>query len=436
MNSKVSFQERIGNYRWTICALIFFATTVNYLDRQVIGILKPLLKTDLGIGEAEYGYIVTAFQMAYAIGMIIAGRIIDKIGTKIGYALSLILWSIAAMAHALAKGPVGFGIARAFLGISESGNFPAAIKTVAEWFPKKERALATGIFNSGTNIGAILAPIVVPWLAAKWGWQMAFIATGAVGFIWLIFWFIFYEVPEKQKRLSSTELAYIKSDQESEDKTSIPWLTLLQYRQTWAFVIGKFLTDPIWWFYLFWIPGWLHDVRGLDIKSFGLPLVVIYTATTIGSIFGGWLSSFMISRGIPVYKSRRRAMLLFALLVIPIVFTQTKGITLWSAIALISLAAACHQAWSANIFTTVSDMFPKNAVASVTGIGGMAGAVGGMLVAILAGNILEFWEKQGSIQTGYLTLFIIAGTAYLIAWILFNLIARKMEPVVINNNEP
>lgn len=435
MNSNGSLQERIGNYRWTICALIFFATTVNYLDRQVIGILKPLLKTDLGIGEAEYGYIVTAFQMAYAAGMILAGRVIDKIGTKIGYALSLIFWSIAAMAHALAKGPVGFGAARAFLGISEAGNFPAAIKTVAEWFPKKERALATGIFNSGTNIGAVIAPIVVPWLASKWGWQMAFIATGAIGFIWLIFWFIFYEVPEKQKRLSSAELAYIKSDQESEDKTSIPWLTLLKYRQTWAFVVGKFLTDPIWWFYLFWIPGWLHDVRGLDIKSFGLPLVVIYTATTIGSIFGGWLSSFMISRGVAVYKSRRRAMLLFALLVIPIVFTQTRGITLWSAIALISLAAACHQAWSANIFTTVSDMFPRNAVASVTGIGGMAGAVGGMLVAILAGNILEFWEKQGSIQTGYLTLFIIAGTAYLIAWILFNLIAKNMEPVVLDNNE-
>lgn len=435
MNSNGSLQARIGNYRWTICALIFFATTVNYLDRQVIGILKPLLKTDLGIGEAEYGYIVTAFQLAYAVGMILAGRIIDKIGTKIGYALSLIFWSIAAMAHALARGPVGFGIARAFLGISEAGNFPAAIKTVAEWFPKKERALATGIFNSGTNIGAILAPIVVPWLAAKWGWQMAFIATGAIGFIWLIFWFIFYEVPEKQKRLSPAELTYIKSDQESEDKTSIPWLTLLKYRQTWAFVVGKFLTDPIWWFYLFWIPGWLHDVRGLDIKSFGLPLVVIYTATTVGSIFGGWLSSFMISRGVAVYKSRRRAMLLFALLVIPIVFTQTKGITLWSAIALISLAAACHQAWSANIFTTVSDMFPRNAVASVTGIGGMAGAVGGMLVAILAGNILEFWEKQGSIQTGYLTLFIIAGTAYLIAWILFNLIAKNMEPVVLENNE-
>lgn len=433
MNSIASVQERIGNYRWTICALIFFATTANYLDRQVIGILKPLLKTDLGIGEAEYGYIVTAFQTAYAIGMILAGRFIDKIGTKIGYALALILWSIAAMAHALAKGAFGFGIARAFLGISESGNFPAAIKTVAEWFPKKERALATGIFNSGTNIGAILAPIVVPWLAAKWGWQMAFIATGAVGFLWLIFWFIFYEVPEKQKRLSKAELAYIKSDQESQEKSSIPWLTLLRYRQTWAFVIGKFLTDPIWWFYLFWIPGWLHDVRGLDIKSFGLPLVVIYTATTVGSIFGGWLSSYMIAKGVPVYKSRRRAMLLFAFLVIPIVFTQAKGINLWSAIALISLAAACHQAWSANIFTTVSDMFPKNAVASVTGIGGMAGAIGGMLVAVLAGNILEFWEKQGSIQTGYLTLFIIAGTAYLIAWVLFNLIAKKMEPVVLEN---
>jgi MFS transporter, ACS family, hexuronate transporter len=350
---------KIGKYRWTICALVFFATTVNYLDRQVIGILKPLLKSDLGIGEAEYGYVVSAFQFAYAIGMVLAGRLIDKIGTKLGYALSLTLWSFAAIGHSLAKGPFGFGVARAFLGITEAGNFPAAIKTIAEWFPKKERALATGIFNSGTNIGAIIAPIVVPWLAAKYGWQMAFIATGLVGFIWLIFWFIFYEVPEKQKRLAQAELAYIKSDNEVEKKESIPWLNLLKYRQTWAFILGKFLTDPIWWFYLFWIPGWLADVRGLNIKNFGLPLVVIYTSTTIGSIFGGWLSSYLISKGIPVYKSRKYTMLIFAVLVTPIMFTQATGIGLWGAIALISLAASSHQAWSANIFTTASYMFPK-----------------------------------------------------------------------------
>ncbi len=259
--------EKVGNYRWTICALIFFATTVNYLDRQVIGILKPLLKSDLGIGELEYSWIVMSFQFAYAGGMLLAGRVIDKIGTKLGYALSLVLWSIAAIAHAFAKGPLGFGIARAGLGISEAGNFPAAIKTVAEWFPKKERALATGIFNSGTNVGAIIAPLVVPWLARVYGWQMAFIATGAVGLTWLIFWFIFYEVPKKQKRLKQPELEYILSDHEEEKSEKVPWAKLFKYRQTWSFVVGKFLTDPIWWFYLFWIPGWLADVRGLDIKG-------------------------------------------------------------------------------------------------------------------------------------------------------------------------
>ena len=429
MSQLNDLNAKIGKYRWTICALVFFATTINYLDRQVIGILKPVLKSDLGIGEAEYGYIVSAFQFAYAIGMVIAGRVIDKIGTKIGYALSLILWSFAAIGHALAKGPFGFGVARAFLGISEAGNFPAAIKTIAEWFPKKERALATGIFNSGTNIGAIIAPIVVPWLASQYGWQMAFIATGLVGFIWLIFWFIYYEVPEKQKRLGQAEMAYIKSDQEDESKESIPWLKLLQYRQTWAFFVGKFLTDPIWWLYLFWIPGWLADVRNLDIKSFGLPLVVIYTATTVGSIFGGWLSSFLISRGYPVNKSRKWTMLLFAFLVTPIAFAQTTGIGLWGAIGLISLAAASHQAWSANIFTTVSDMFPKRAVGSVIGIGGMAGSIGGILIAIFAGNILKFWEAKGAIQTGYFTLFLIASVAYLIAWVIFNLLAPNMKKV-------
>jgi len=425
----ISGLEKIGNYRWTICALIFFATTVNYLDRQVIGILAPILKSDLGIGESEYGYIVSAFQIAYAIGMILAGRIIDKLGTKIGYALAFIGWSIAAIAHALAKGAVGFGIARAFLGLTEAGNFPAAIKTVAEWFPKRERALATGIFNSGTNIGAIIAPLIVPWLAVNWGWQMAFILTGSIGLIWLVFWFIFYEVPEKQKRLKEPELKYINSDYEEEIKEKISWFNLLKYRQTWAFFVGKFLTDPIWWFYLFWIPKWLADVRGLKITQFGLPLVVIYTATTIGSIFGGWLSSYFIKIGWKVHRSRATAMLLFAFLVVPIVFAQAAGIGFWSAIALISLAAASHQAWSANIFTTVSDMFPKKAVASVTGIGGFAGSIGGILVAILTGNILEFTESKGNIESGYFILFLIAGSAYLIAWVLFNLLAPKMKRV-------
>jgi ACS family hexuronate transporter-like MFS transporter len=421
--------EKIGKYRWTICTLVFFATTVNYLDRQVIGILKPVLETDIGLGEAEYGYIVSAFQFAYAIGMLLMGRVIDKLGTKLGYAFAFIGWSVAAMAHAFAKAPFGFGVARAFLGVTEAGNFPAAIKTVAEWFPKKERALATGIFNSGTNVGAILAPIVVPWLAVNWGWQSAFIATGAVGLVWLIFWFIFYEVPEKQKRLKEPERRYIHSDQEEEVKESIPWLKLLRYRQTWAFFVGKFLTDPIWWFYLFWIPAWLADVRGLNIKEFGLPLVVIYSATTVGSIFGGWFSSFLIKKGWKVYRARAGAMLLFAVMVIPIMLAQSEGIGFWGAITLISIAAASHQAWSANIFTTVSDMFPKKAVASVTGIGGFAGSIGGMLVAIFAGNILEFWKKQGHIESGYLTLFIISGSAYIIAWVLFNLIAPKMKRV-------
>jgi ACS family hexuronate transporter-like MFS transporter len=423
--------EKVGNYRWTICGLIFFATTINYLDRQVIGILKPVLKDDLGIGELEYSYIVMAFQFAYAVGMVLAGRIIDKVGTKIGYALSLVLWSIAAIAHAFARGPLGFGIARAGLGLGEAGNFPAAVKATAEWFPKKERALALGIFNSGTNVGAIIAPLVVPWLARTYGWQMAFIATGAIGFTWLIFWFIYYEIPKKQKRLKQPELEYILSDHEEEKGEKVPWIKLFKYRQTWAFVVGKFLTDPIWWFYLFWIPGWLADVRGLDIKGggFGLPLVVIYTATTVGSIFGGWLSGFLIKRGFQVYQGRRYSMLLFAILVIPIVFAQTSGIGLWSAIALISLAAASHQAWSANIFTTVSDMFPKKAVASVTGIGGMAGAVGGILIASFAGTILDSWEKKGNIDGGYATLFVVAGSAYIIAWVLFNLIAGKMKVV-------
>jgi len=426
-------EKKFSNYRWTVCALIFFATTVNYLDRQIIGILKPLLETDLGIGEKDYAHIIMAFQLLYGIGMVIAGRLIDKFGTKIGYGVSVILWSLAAMGHALAKGVCGFGFWRGFLGVSEAGNFPSAIKSITEWFPKKERALATGIFNSGTNVGAIVAPLAIPPMVAAWGWQAAFIITGAIGFIWVILWFVFYEVPEKHKMVTEGELAYIHSDvdEQAETKEKVPWLKLLKYRQTWLFFIGKGLTDPIWWFYLFWIPGWLSTVRGagLDVKSFGLPLAFIYTMTTVGSIGGGWVSGYMIKKGMTPFKARRVTMLIFALLVIPIIFAQSPSIGNWGAVCLIALAASSHQAWSANIFTTVSDAFPKKAVSSITGIGGMAGAVGGAFISYIAGGILQHFKDLGHIETGYVVMFTIAGSAYLIAWIIMAVFRPKNPKV-------
>jgi MFS transporter, ACS family, hexuronate transporter len=428
--------KKIGNYRWTVCSLIFFATTINYLDRQVIGILKPLLESDLNIGEVQYANIVTIFQLCYGISMLLAGRLIDKFGTKIGYGVSVLLWSIAAMGHALAKGVIGFGFWRALLGISESGNFPAANKAIAEWFPKKERALAFSIINSGTNVGAIAAPLAVPAIIITWGWQAAFIITGAIGFIWIILWFIYYELPEKKRKLSAAEFEYIKSDldERNESEKPVPWLQLLKYRQTWIFFIGKALTDPIWWFYLFWIPGWLSTVRGagLDIKSFGLPLVVIYSSTTVGSIFGGWLSSFMIKKGMSPFNARKYTMLIFALLVIPVFFAQSAGVSTWGAVALISLAASSHQAWSANIFTTVSDAFPKRVVSSITSIGGMAGAVGGAFVSVFAGQVLNFFKKAGHVETGYTVMFTIAACAYVLAWIIMYSFAPKVKKVVID----
>jgi len=428
--------KNFSRYRWTVCALIFFATTVNYLDRQVIGILKPLLESDLSIGEKEYSHIIMAFQLLYGVGMAIAGRLIDKFGTKIGYGVSVILWSIAAMGHALAKSVWGFGFWRGFLGVSEAGNFPSAIKAIAEWFPKKERALATGIFNSGTNVGAIVAPLAIPAMIVAWGWQSAFIITGALGFIWIIFWFIFYEVPEKHKKVSAAELAYINSDvdEQAETKEKVSWSTLLKYRQTWLFFIGKGLTDPIWWFYLFWIPGWLSTVRGtgLSVSSFGLPLAFIYTMTTVGSIGGGWISGFMIKKGMSPFKARKITMLIFAILVIPIVFASSPGISTWGAVCLIALAASSHQAWSANIFTTVSDAFPKKAVSSVTGFGGMAGAVGGAFISYIAGGILEHFKSLGHIETGYVVMFAIAGSAYMLAWIIMTVFAPKNKKVVLD----
>jgi ACS family hexuronate transporter-like MFS transporter len=428
--------KKIGNYRWTICALLFFASTINYLDRQVIGILKPLLESNLNIGEVAYANIVTIFQLCYGISMLLAGRLIDKFGTKLGYGISVLIWSIAAMGHALAKGVIGFGFWRALLGVGESGNFPAANKAIAEWFPKKERALAFSIFNSGTNVGAIAAPLAVPAIIVTWGWQAAFIITGSIGFIWIILWFLFYEIPEKHRKLSANEMEFIKSDLDEKNETEkpVPWGQLLKYRQTWLFFIGKALTDPIWWFYLFWIPGWLSTVRGagLDIKSFGIPLVIIYTSTTIGSVCGGTISSYMIKKGISPFNARKYTMLLFAILVIPVFFAQSPGVSTWGAIALISLAASSHQAWSANIFTTVSDAFPKKVISSVTSIGGMAGAIGGAFISVFAGHILNFFKKAGHVETGYTIMFGIAACAYILAWIIMYVFAPKVKKVVID----
>ncbi len=409
-----------GNYRWTICALLFFATTINYIDRQVLGILAPVLEKEIGWNEIQYGYIVTSFQAAYAIGLLVIGRLMDAFGTKLGYSLAMVVWSLAAMAHALARTVFGFGFARFVLGLGEAGNFPGAIKTVAEWFPKKERALATGIFNAGSNVGAVVAPLVVPWLTITYGWQEAFIFTGVIGFLWLIFWFWLYEVPQKQKRLSQSEFNYINSDP-AESVEKIKWVKLLTYRQTWAFSIAKFLTDPIWWFYLYWVPKFLNKTYGLTLDKLGLPLIVIYLMADVGSIGGGWLSSAFIKRGWSVNKGRKTAMLICALSVVPIVLASQAS-SLWTAVALLGLATAAHQGWSANLFTTTSDMFPRKAIGSVVGLGGMAGAIGGMVIATAAGFILEF---TGS----YLILFIIAGSAYLLALAILHMLAPKLTEV-------
>jgi ACS family hexuronate transporter-like MFS transporter len=428
-NSKVNATKlksnghiKVGNFRWTIVALIFLATTINYVDRQVIGILAPTLQNEIGWSDIEYGYIVTAFTGAYALGLLLMGRLVDTIGTKIGYILALTGWSLAAMGHALARTVFGFGFARFALGLFEAGNFPAAVKTVAEWFPKKERALATGIFNAGTNVGAVIAPLVVPWITLTWGWQEAFIFTGGIGLIWLVLWFWLYEKPEQNKRLSRTELAYIHSDP-PDPTVKIPWRTLLRYKGTWAFALGKLLTDPAWWFYLYWIPSFLNHNYGITLTEIGLPLIIIYVMADVGSIGGGWLSSFFIKRGWSINRSRKTAMLICAVSVIPIMFASGAS-SVWIAVALLSLATAAHQGWSANLFTTVSDIFPRKAVASVVGLGGMAGAIGGMLIATAAGFILQF---TGS----YLILFIIAGSLYMLALFIINLLVPEIAEVQI-----
>ncbi len=419
-NSTGSGKVKVGNFRWTIVALLFFATTINYLDRMVIGILAPTLQNEIGWSDIDYGYIVAAFTAAYALGLPLLGRIIDVIGTKIGYAFALIGWSIAAIGHALARTVFGFGFARFALGLFEAGNFPAAIKTVAEWFPKKERAFATGLFNAGSNVGAIVAPLVVPWITLTWGWQEAFIFTGAIGLLWLIFWFLFYEKPERHKKLSVKELEYIQSDP-PDTPVKIPWKQLLKYKGTWAFASGKFLTDSAWWFYLFWIPKFLNENFGITLDKIGPPLIVIYVMADVGSIGGGWLSSFFIKRGWSINRGRKTAMLICALCVTPIMFASQAS-SVWIAVAFLSLATAAHQGWSANLFTTVSDMFPRKAVASVVGLGGTAGAISGMFIANITGFVLEF---TGS----YIIPFIIAGSVYLIALFIINLLVPDLKEI-------
>lgn len=414
-----SLPAKIGGYRWRVCALLLAATTINYIDRQVLGVLAPFLQNEIGWNEVEYGYIVTAFQCAYAIGLLCSGAIIDRFGTRIGYAIAIGIWSLAAMSHTLASSVLGFAAARFALGLGESGNFPAAIKTVAEWFPRRERALATGIFNSGSNIGAIVAPLVVPIVAVAWGWQAAFLFTGILSATWLATWLITYRTPEQQPKLSSGELAYIRSDPPT-PAVRVSWKTILHHRQAWAFIAGKFLTDPIWWFFLFWLPKFLHSTYGLSLLELGLPLIAIYVSADIGSIGGGWLAGRLIRRGWSVNRARKGAMLVCALCVVPIVFAAKAG-NMWLAVALIGLATAGHQGWSANLFTLASDLFPREAVGSVVGIGGFAGAVGGMLIATFTGLLLQ---ATGS----YVPVFLMAGSAYLIALLVVHLLVPRMKP--------
>jgi ACS family hexuronate transporter-like MFS transporter len=413
----------LRNLRWYICGLLFFATTVNYVDRQVLGILKPVLERDLKWNEADFGWIVFAFQGAYAIMMPVVGRIIDWLGTRAGYALAVIIWSLASMSHALAHGFGGFAAARFALGIGEAGNFPAAIKTVAEWFPKRERALATGIFNSGSNVGAIIAPLLVPVVALHFGWRACFLVTGGLDLVWLVCWLSFYKRPREHPLLSRQELTLLEEDHaDGLAEQKIQYRDPQARRALSAFVIGKFLTDPVWWFYLYWLPGFLALKFGLSLTKLGPPLIVIYVAADFGSVFGGWLAGKFIAMGWTVARARKTAMLVFALSVLCIIPVQYTGGNLWLTVALISVATASHQGWSANIYTLASDVFPRSTVASVVGLGGMGGAIGGMLVSLAVGYWLDFSHEA------YGPLFVAAGLAYLIALAIIHMLLPTFQP--------
>jgi MFS transporter, ACS family, hexuronate transporter len=416
-----SSESQPGNFRWSILVLLFFATTINYIDRQVIGILKPYIAGDLGWSESDYGYIVTAFQIAYALGLLLTGRLLDKFGTKIGYAFAIVIWSIAGMAHAAVRSAAGFAAARFFLGLGEAANFPSAIKTVTEWYPRKERAFATGLFNSGSNIGAITAPLIVSGITLSMGWQWAFIITGSLGFLWIVIWLLFYHSPERHPKLSKTEYAYITSGDSATDAEPVKWFDLLKYRQTPAICASRFITDWVWWFFLFWVPDLLNKIHGINLKEVVLPLIIIYTVSGFGGIAGGWLSSQFIRSGKSIDFARKTTILICAFCVVPIVFV-TFSKSLWLAVAIISLAAAGHAGWAANIFTVVSDIYPKKAVGSMVGIAGFAAAAGGALFASGVGIILE---KTGS----YLPVFLMAGSAYLFAWLFLKVGIKEIKPV-------
>jgi ACS family hexuronate transporter-like MFS transporter len=406
--------------RWTICSLLFFATTINYLDRQVLSMLAKTLETSIGWNNIQYGHISAVFQATYAIGLLGAGFVIDRIGVRKGYSFAVALWSLAAMATAAATSALTFGVARAFLGLGESANFPACIKTVAEWFPKKERALATGIFNSGSNIGAVIAPPIVYWLASRFGWQAAFIATGMLGFLWLIFWLALYHRPEAHPRVSTTELEHIHSDPPDRIE-NVSWWRIFPYKETWAFALAKFLTDPVWWFYLFWFPKYLQENFGLGMMQVILPNMIVYNVATLGSVVGGWLPLRLIKSGWSINAARKTVMLLNAFLVMPVVYAPFSR-NLWLTVALVSLATAGHQGWSCNLFTSASDVFPRSAVGTVTGIGTAGGALGGILMQEITGYVVE-WTH------GYTPLFIFGGVAYVVAWVVVQSLEPKLEPV-------
>jgi MFS transporter, ACS family, hexuronate transporter len=426
----------VGRYRWWICTLLFLATTINYIDRQILSLLKPILDEELRWTNEQFGQVNSVFQGAYALSLLGFGWLVDRFGSKAGYAISIVFWSLAALGHAFVGSVRGFFIARAALGLGEGGNFPAAIKAVALWFPKRERAYATSLFNAGTNVGAIVAPAAVPWLASTWGWQSAFVAAGIAGFLWLLLWIPFYDVPSKIKRISQSEMEHIHSDpQESkaDSERKVSWVTLLGYRQTWSFVVGKFLTDPVWWFFLIWLPDYFKKTRGLDIKQSWIHLVSIYVIVTVLSIGGGWLTGHLNRKGYSITRARKTGMFAFALAVLPIFLVTKAGD--WEAVVLIGIAGAAHQAWSANIYTTVSDMFPKRAVASVIGIGGMAGSIGGMLFPWFAGRLLDsFQGTAGGAAAGYNILFAICGSAYLVAFVINHLLAPSFTEVNLRDN--
>lgn len=421
------------NYRWIIVALLFLATTINYIDRQIIGLLKPILEVEFNWSESDFARIVVSFTAAYALGLLLFGRLIDRVGTKVGYSLSVVIWSVMGMLHAAAKTVTGFSLARIGLGIGEAGNFPAAMKTVAEWFPKREQALAAGLFNSGTSIGVVAALLLTPWILVNYGWQQVFIVTGALGFLWLILWLWLYEIPQKQKYLTKEEHALIREGHISEETLntkSTKWIRLFTFPQTWAFIFGKFLIDPIYWFFLFWLPSYFSTTFKLDLTKPSVELMIIYAATTLGSIAGGFFSSLLIERGMPALKARKVVLLIIAFLEISIILAQYVS-NVWAAVALISLAVAAHQAWATNIFTTASDMFPKQAVSSVVGIGGMAGATGGILFPFFVGYLLDSYKGMDNIAGGYNILFTVCGMTYLITWAIIQILTRKGKTVTL-----